>query len=165
MMISIRNGGFLMLFSFLYALFYHLVKTNFGGVWSLSTFDFLYPDRLTFLLPGYTGILIILIGFLYYKIDFLKHYSRLDWSVSIFGRTSLFTFVIQFAITWSIPKLLGLEYRLNGFEFVLAFIIMLVTCWMMAYFYGRIRGWIKPNDYSNNMPVYTELSESGAARI
>jgi uncharacterized membrane protein len=126
---------------------YKLLKMQFGDVWDPALFAAIYPSRLTGLLPIYLAILLWLFSLLIARIDLEGRYDRLSWAASVFGRTSLFTYIVQFFPAQTLPALLGLRYNLNLWQYLLLAAFALITTWVMAYIYGRMRGWIASDDY------------------
>ncbi len=127
---------------------YKMLKITFGNDWSPNVFLAIYPGQTTTLLPAYLAVLAFLLASLVKHIDLSGKYNRLFWLLSVFGRTSLFTFVIQFAIVESVPALLGLKGGLSLTGFVILFLAGMVIVWIFSYWYGRVRGWIQKNDYA-----------------
>lgn len=128
-------------------LYIALKKLNPFG-WSSETLLILYPSRTTFLLPWYLGLIHLACAYLIRNVDGRGRYHRVYWGMSIFGRNSLFTFVLQFALVWSIPALLGLKGAAGYPEFVTIIIAATIISWVLAYGYGRIRNRVVANDYA-----------------
>ncbi len=144
-----RAGVALLIFCILLILGYKVLKTTYATEWSADVFlRVLYPRQTTALLPGYFAILLFLLTALIHRIDISGNYNRLFWVLSILGRTSLFTFVLQFVVVESIPALLGLKGTLGIGGFLILFALGSTTVWMLAYLYGRVRGWITESDYA-----------------
>jgi hypothetical protein len=89
-----------------------------------------------------------LLSGLIHQIDIAGNYNRIFWFLSIMGRTSLFTFVIQFAVVQSFPAMLGFKGSLGLKGYLLLFIMGLTVTWLLSYSYGRLRGWFQNNDYA-----------------
>jgi uncharacterized membrane protein len=130
----------------LFAAFEVLKSTN-PFSWDDHTFILLYPARTTFMLPFYIGMILGLVAFLITSVEGNKTYNRAYWYLSIFGRTSLFAFVTQFVILWTIPALLGLKAKLGLTELVVVFAAATLACWGLSYGYARLRGRAEKNDY------------------
>jgi hypothetical protein len=126
---------------------YKALKTSYGDVVSPELLLAIYPSRTTSLLPIYLAVLVLVFSILLERLDIRGQYNRIAWFASVFGRTSLFTFVTQFVVVWTIPALLGLKGRLNPWQFLLFLPVALLTCWMLSYAYGRLRGRIPAADY------------------
>ncbi len=126
---------------------YKLFAVMFEGQVSADFLDAIYPSRTTTLLPIYLAVLIWVFAFLIRHIDGRGRYDLPTWIFSVLGRTSLFVFVMQFAVIQSIPAMLGLKGKLNPWQTGLFFIVGYATCWLLSYTYGRLRGWIAPDDY------------------
>lgn len=137
---------------------YKMFKILFGNIWSPSIFLALYPGQTTTLLPIYLGILALIFAELMKRIDLFGNYSRFTWFVSVFGRTSLFTYVVQFAVVESIPALLGLKGALGLSGFLILFAIGLVAMWPLSFMYGRLRGWFQKNDYTKQLDFVEGLA-------
>lgn len=127
---------------------YKLLKMTFGGVWSPNLFLAIYPGQTTTLLPGYFAVLLWVLAALMQRIDISGRYDRFVWLLSIAGRTSLFTFVVQFAVVESVPALLGYKRSLGLTGFLFLFIVGQIIMWFLSYAYGRLRGWFQKNDYA-----------------
>lgn len=105
------------------------------------------PSRTTSFLPIYLAALLLLFSYLVDRIDVRHRYNRGYWFLSVFGRTSLFTFVTHFAYVNTIPALLGLRNEINLWQCALLFVAGTIASWITSYTYGRMRGWITRNDY------------------
>ena len=143
-----RSGLFLAACGVVLVLGYKMLKMAFGSAGNHNIFLAVYPGQTTALLPGYLAVLALLLAAFLKEIDIRGHYNRLFWLLSVFGRTSLFTFVIQFAIVESVPALLGMKGTLGPVGFVVLFVTGSLLIWTLAYLYGRWRGWISANDYA-----------------
>jgi uncharacterized membrane protein len=126
---------------------YKILKMQFGDSWDLDFFKAIYPGRTTSLLPIYLAVLLIVYAFLMTRIDVRGKHDRVTWFFSVFGRTSLFTYIMQFAVIHSVPSLMGLKGKLNSWQPLVLFAIGLPICWSISYAYGRLRGWIGADDY------------------
>lgn len=127
---------------------YKVLKIGYGGVLSQELFEALYPSRTTGLLPAYFAVLLTVFAALTYIIDVRDHYNRVFWATSVIGRTSLFAFVAQFVVIWTIPSLLGWKWQLCLGSVALLCLIGIVVCSGLCYIYGRLRRWITKDDYS-----------------
>jgi hypothetical protein len=56
--------------------------------------------------------------------------------------------VIQFAVVESVPALFGMKGASGLAGFMVLFVAGSTLLWMVAYLYGRWRGWISDNDYA-----------------
>ena len=126
---------------------YKPLKMAFQADWGRDLFVAIYPGQTTTLLPGYFAILAWLLAALMLIIDISGRYNRFFWLLSILGRTSLFAFVVQFAVVQSAPAVLGLKGSLGLTGFLLLFATGLTVMWFLSYTYGRLRGWFPKNDY------------------
>ena len=127
---------------------YKVLKMQMGGSWDPNFFDAIYPTRTTSLLPIYLAVLLGIFSFLMVRIDIRHKYDRAAWFASVFGRTSLFTYISQFAVVHTTPALLGLKGHLTLTGYVILFVVGLPISWLISYSYGRFRGWITQHDYS-----------------
>jgi len=126
-----------------------LLRGAYGPALGPFLTELLSPDRTTALLPAYLAILAALLAALLVYADGKGRYDRLLWALSVLGRTSLFTYVIQFVFVHSVPAWLGLKGTLDlGGTVALAAGATLLT-WLCAYAYGRGRGWLGPDDYGS----------------
>ncbi len=128
---------------------YLLLKRFDPLAWGSDVLVALYPRRTTFLLPCYLGFMFVVVAYLVLHIDTKGKYNRVYWALSIFGRTSLFTFVTQFLVVWTIPTLFGLKGTLGYAGFAVTVIAGLLACLVMSYSYGRLRQRISKHDYQD----------------
>ena len=71
---------------------------------------------------------------------------RLGWALSVLGRTSLFAFVIQFTIVWSMSALLGLRNSLTLVTLWPMFAFYVTLIWSFCYVYGRLSDRVRPGE-------------------
>ena len=126
---------------------YKLLRSTWGGAIPESVFQVLYPDRTTGLLPVYLALLALLLAVLLWHVDWRGRYDRILWALSVFGRTSLFTYVTQFVFVHSLPAICGLRGRLDLAGVLGLAAASVAATWVLAYAYGRARGWIVADDY------------------
>ncbi|HMK56996.1 MAG TPA: hypothetical protein VK448_10210, partial [Dissulfurispiraceae bacterium] len=141
--------------SIVFVLVYELLKIKFATDWDPQIFSALFPNQTGLLLPGYFGALIWLFIIGVRRIHYSGQYSRSLWVLSVFGRTSLFTYVVQFAVVESIPALLGYTGKLGVAGFLFLFTIGLIVIFVISFSYGRMRGWLKENDYIQSANIVT----------
>lgn len=115
--------------------------------WTPATFLAIYPTRTTALLPGYLAGILAIVAMLVRYVDADRHYNRPLWALSIFGRNSLFVFVTQFVVIWTLPAALGFKGSLGYGGLVATIAIGTIVCLILAYMYGRWRGRISSDDY------------------
>ncbi len=127
---------------------YKVLKLTFGPSLPSIVYDSIYPSRTTTLLPVYLALLLACLAVLMYHIDVRKKYIRAEWILSVFGRTSLFTYVTQFIFVHSIPGIFGLQGKMNLLECSIHFVLSLCASWLLSYAYGRARGWIISGDFA-----------------
>jgi hypothetical protein len=139
---------------------YKMLKMAFGSVWCLNLFLAISPGQTTTLLPGYLAVLALLLAALVNLIDISRYYNLLFWLLSVLGRTSLFAFVVQFAVIESVPAILGLKGALTLTGFFILFCSGLGAVWILAYLYGRLRNWIAVNDYAECVNTARARSQS-----
>jgi len=143
-----RKGALLLLsVGIALAMIYFTLKRLNPFAWNPATFLSLYPSRTGTLLPFYLGLILVVIAFLVKYVDCKGKYNIALWTLSIFGRNSLFTFVTQFVVVWTIPALLGLKGTLGHVGYAALLAIGLLLIWTSAYVYGRLRNRITANDY------------------
>jgi len=118
---------------------YKILKMQFGTVWDMQIFHLLYPQRTTSFLPGFLAIIILAVSFLVTRIDYSGHYGFFSRAAAVFGRTSLFTFVTQFAVVWSLPTLIGIKNSWDIFGFAGYVIATLIICWLLSFGYEHLR--------------------------
>ncbi len=119
------------------------------GPFDPVVFNALYPSRTTALLPIYLAVLLWTFAYLMAAIDGRGQTGRPAWALSVFGRTSLFTYVNQFIFVHSLPALLGLKWQMGIGGFVALFLCALPASWLVSFAYGRIRGWIVAGDFAH----------------
>jgi uncharacterized membrane protein len=142
-----KVGVYLAILGLVLTATYMVLKVGFGAEWSIRFFNAIYPSRTTTLLPIYLAILLWMFAYLMTTIDTDGKITRLSWGLSVFGRTSLFTYVAQFVFAHSLPGFFGLRGKLNFWMFVALFVISVIGTWSLSYTYGRLRGWIKADDF------------------
>jgi hypothetical protein len=157
-----KAGITLAICSAILTLGYKLLKMKFGRDWSPDLFLAIYPSQTTTILPGYFAVLAWLFAALMERIEILGKYDRFLWFLSILGRTSMFTFIVQFVVVESVPALLGLKGTLGLGGFLVLFVLGLVVVWMLAYGYGRLRGWFSENDYAECLAAASASQGHGA---
>jgi len=143
-----KGGLFLAVCGAVLVLGYKMLKMTLGDTWNHNIFLAIYPGQTTTLLPVYLAALALLFAVFLKEIDISGRYNRFFWLLSVFGRTSLFTFVLQFAVVESVPALLGMKETLGLVGFIVLFVAGSMLIWLLAYLYGRWRGWISDNDYA-----------------
>jgi hypothetical protein len=126
---------------------YKLLKMTFVHEWDSSFFIAIYPRQTTLFLPGYFAVLIWFFAINLERIDMKGKINPVDWLFSIFGRTSLFTFIVQFAVVESAPALLGYTGLLGLTGFLILFILGLTIMLAFSYSYGRMRSILSEQDY------------------
>ncbi len=135
---------------------YKLMKLFFQASLSSDFFRAIYPAQTTGLLPAYFAFLVFVLAALIYIIDISGGYNRLFWFLSVFGRASLFTFIIQFVVVESIPAILGFKGVLGLPGFFVLFVAGTVVSWLFSYFYGRVMGQFSVDDYSLHLQVVSQ---------
>ncbi len=148
-----KTGFFLVLMSTVLTIGYKVLKVVFEADWNPNIFAALYPKQTTSLLPCYLGMLYLIFARLVHRIEIAGHYDRLVWFLSVFGRTALFTFLVQFAVVESMPALLGLRGNIGLSGFVTLFLIGACIVWLLSFAYGRMRGWVSEHDYAEHMAI------------
>jgi uncharacterized membrane protein len=126
---------------------YKLLKITFINEWDSSFFMAIYPKQATIFLPGYFAVLIWFFAKNLERIDIKGKINRFDWLLSIFSRTSLFTFIVQFAVVESAPAFLGYTGLLDMTGFLILFILGLAIMLALSYSYGRLRSILPKHDY------------------
>jgi hypothetical protein len=94
----------------------------------------LYPDRFLSLLPMYMAAVIALIAIIGIRAE-TRAPGRMDRVCLIFGKTSLFTYVIQYLLVQTIPYYLGLK---GSMSVIMCFVWTLGAC---AVAYGAASLW------------------------
>lgn len=129
------------------SVFYVILKRSNPFGWDERLFLIIYPTRTTALLPCYLALVYAFMAYLANHVDGKSRYNVVYWGLSLLGRTSLFTFVTQFIIIWTIPALLGFKGTLGYLGFATMFSIGLLVSVTIAYPYGRFRGRVDANEY------------------
>lgn len=153
-----KTGLVLLCCSLFFIFFYKFLKLFAGGELSTVFYRTIYPTRMTGLFPAYMAFLFWGTVLLTSNINVSGHYNRIFWWLSIFGRTSLFTYIIQFIVVESIPATLGYKGVLDATGYFFLFIIGTSCTWFSAYSYGRLRGWFSATDYSRHVQLVRQLS-------
>jgi hypothetical protein len=148
-----KTGLVLVLISILLTSGYKLIKVAFMDDWNPNIFAALYPKQTTSLLPCYLGLLYLIFAKLVHRIEIAGNYDRLLWFLSVFGRTALFTFIVQFTVVESVPALLGLRGNIGLTGFLNLFIIGSCVVWLLSFAYGRMRGWVSEHDYAEHVAI------------
>lgn len=78
-----------------------------------------YPEKLSSLLPFYTGFLFLILAYFIRKVEMEKRFGRVEKSLALFGKTSLFTYVAQYFLVQTIPSLIGWRNQMNAIEMIL----------------------------------------------
>ncbi|MCG3110259.1 MAG: DUF1624 domain-containing protein [Candidatus Manganitrophus sp. SB1] len=102
-----------------------------------------YPEKLSSLLPFYIGVLFLILAYFVRKIEMEKNFGRFEKALALFGKTSLFTYVVQYFLVQTIPALIGWRNQLNIAEWTL----YLGGTFMILFYLARIyndsflKGW------------------------
>ena len=126
---------------------YKLLRVVLTGRLSEETFRILYPSSTTGMLALYLCALALLLAALLWRLDGQGANGRVVWALSVFGRTSLFTYVTQFVFVHSIPAYLGYRGQLDLGGVAGLAVLATAATWGLAYAYGRWRGWIEAGEY------------------
>jgi hypothetical protein len=126
---------------------YVVAKALCRDVWSPAVFIGLYPRQTTTLLPGYLAMQCWALAALLTRLTIKKTLDRFVWLLMILGRTSLFTYVVQFLIVESLPAVLGLKGTLGVRGVFALFVVGLAVMLLLSYSYGRCRGWLRGSDF------------------
>ncbi|MCG3117453.1 MAG: DUF1624 domain-containing protein [Candidatus Manganitrophus sp. SA1] len=131
-----------------------LLSGFFVGLWAGGKFfseglfgntlkTFFYPEKLSSLLPFYIGVLFLILAYFVRKIEMEKNFGRFEKALALFGKTSLFTYVVQYFLVQTIPALIGWRNQLNIAEWTL----YLGGTFMILFYLARIyndsflKGW------------------------
>ncbi len=125
---------------------YKLLRVHAGDLFSTEFFHVIYPTRSTLLLPVYLGILLAVLA-LILRIVRAGSGSLLPvWVLTVFGRTSLFTYITQFIYVHTLPAIAGYKGNLTLTGYIILLLLSLPASWITSYGYGRISGKIKGGD-------------------
>jgi uncharacterized membrane protein len=108
------------------------------NLWNQAWLDAVRPDRTTVLFPSYIGTLLLLLAFVIQRGYGRTGFGRFGWATSVIGRTSLFAFVVQFTIVWSLSAILGLRSSLTLVTIWPMFLFYVALIWSLCYAYGRL---------------------------
>ncbi len=125
---------------------YKLSRIAWPGLWNQAWLDAVKPDRTTVLFPLYIGALLLLLAFVIQRGYSRTGFGRLGWATSVLGRTSLFAFVIQFTIVWSLSAILGLRSSLSLVTLWPMFLLYVALIWSFCYAYGRWSERVRPGE-------------------
>jgi len=121
---------------------------------------FFYPTKTSALLPLYlaaTGLLLAVV--LWWNLS-QRRYTKLDFVLTVWGRTALFAFVVQYFVIQAIPTLLGWRGEV---PIILCGPLVLVFCailFLVSYAYARVRGYVAAGEYD---AIRASLADSPAA--
>jgi uncharacterized membrane protein len=125
---------------------YKVARAVRADLWSPAFLEAVHPDRTTILFPLYVGVLLWIFAWLIRCSQRPQGFGRAAWFVSVLGRTSLFAFVVQFAIVWSLPAVLGWRNRVTLVTLWPMFAASVATVWAASYAYGRLTNRIASDD-------------------
>ena len=89
---------------------------------------FLYPDYHFTLYPIYLGTAMLGMAFLVRR----QSVSRIERVFEVFGKTSLFTYVVQYFVVQTLPWALGLGQRMSLPQVICWYLASLAAIWAMA---------------------------------
>ena len=108
---------------------------------------FMYPSQTWGRLPLYLGATGLLLAAVLWRYLSRRRYTRLDFALTVWGRTSLFAFIVQYFVIQSIPAMLGwvggVPVALLG-PLVLAQVGIL---FLVSYAYARAKGYVTAGEY------------------
>jgi len=108
----------------------------------------LHPDRTTVMFPAYRGALLVIFALIMRRASGKTGFGRVAWATSVIGRSSLFAFVTQFIVVWSLPALFGLKGALTMTTIWPAFALFVAAVGGMSYAYGRLSNRVRPGEYA-----------------
>lgn len=126
---------------------YKLARMVQADLWSPAFLAAVHPDRTTILFPLYVGILLWLFAGIIRLGHGASGFGRLAWFTSVFGRTSLFAFVIQSAFVWSLSAVAGLRNHVTIVTLWPLFAGFVAVIWIPCYVYGRLTNRIEADDF------------------
>ena len=115
--------------------------------WNPELLQSIRPDRTTILFPAYLGAVLLLLAFIIHHHNRPGGSSWFAWAISVIGRTSLFAFVTQFAVVWSLPALLGLRKSLTIVTLWPTFLFSAALVWCLCYAYGRLTNRVRVHEH------------------
>lgn len=149
--IELRNTAIkLFCLSSLFIIFSKSIRIFIGDDISQNLSAMLSADRLTTLFPGYAAILFMLLSWMIHRIELNGKYFRISRLLAILGRTSLFTFIIQFAVVESCPALLGLKGNIGLVGFISIFLTGSLVVTSLSFYYEYMKRYYVNFDFSFN---------------
>jgi hypothetical protein len=118
-------------------------KLHSESVWGSYLKMLFYPDKLSSLLPFYLAILFLIFTHVAVKTEIRGRFGRAEQVFSLFGRSSLLTYVAQYFLVQTIPSLIGWRNHLNVIEmiFYLGGTIMILFYLVRIYNNFFFKGW------------------------
>jgi uncharacterized membrane protein len=108
---------------------------------------FLYPSVTWARLPLYLSAGGLLLGAVMWRSLCQRRYRRLDFALTIWGRTSLFTFVVQYFVIQAIPAALGWVGSVSIGLFGPLILVFAGILLLLSYAYARARGYVAAGEY------------------
>ena len=121
-------------------------KLNVGGLGNAYLKMIFFPDKLYSLLPLYLALFLSLALFFIRRIEIRKNFKRPEQILSLFGRTSLFTYVMQYFLVQTFPHFAGWQGALNIPQTLLFITISMTLLFVLSYYYD---GFLKSKNRRN----------------
>ncbi len=116
-------------------------------LWNPALLEAVHPDRTTILFPLYVGVLLWVFAWIIHRGHATTGFGRVAWLTAVLGRTSLFAFVAQFAVVWSLPAALGLRNQVTLLTLWPLAAGFVAVVWVSSYAYGRLTNRVQADDF------------------
>lgn len=125
-----------------------LHKVDPAGMESSYLAAVFFPDKLYSLLPFYWGIFLAIVSYFIWKVEIRGSFGLIEKVLSVFGRTSLFTYVTQYFLVQTFPYFMGWQGELNIPQMLLFLSVGLTVLYLLSFTYEyiltRYRRWKRP---------------------
>jgi hypothetical protein len=108
---------------------------------------FFYPSRVWTLLPLQCAVGALFLIFIIWRYLSRKQYSRLDFVLTVFGRTSLFAYVAQYFVIQAIPAAAGCAGAVPMLIWAPLVVLLAAVMFLVSFAYARFRGYVAEGEY------------------
>lgn len=113
-------------------------KLNVGGPGNAYLKRVFFPNKLYSLLPLYFAMFLSLSLFFIRRIEIGKNFKTPEKVLSLFGRTSLFTYVTQYFLVQTLPYFAGWQGALNIPQGLLFLTVSMTLLFVLSYTYDGL---------------------------